>query len=322
MHTEEHIAQHSDISNADGARAGLDAEKRANPSSPTHRDEINKSVTCIPALQAELDGRRRHLTLTELLKSQPPASASLSKEFRDQFSGGEAQVLIAACMGYDLSKLSLTEVLDLQLKDRDSTLQKLIHRDKVDVDVRKLLKKIDGLDGAMHDYLREVIPKIFRTNILRCVFPEGGTLLPSIHLLGAIGLTRPRNKVYWGYVAVVLADGRGWEIAIHRDPEQLDRPESTVEDYAATMVEMTRLAVDGHRDDIGNLIALCAMQIARLTGYRYLNVREGSDRIDIVELTAETMLGSLSDGSLVDVSFEGVDAPLPNVATGNNAQAS
>lgn len=277
-------------------------------------------MTCISALQAQLNGRKQPLTLIDLLKSQPPGSASLSKEFRDQFSGGETQVLVAACMGHDLSKLGLTEVLGLQLKDRDSTLQKLIHRDKVDVDVRKLLKKIEGLDGAMHDYLREVIPKIFRTNILRCVFPEGGTLLPSIHLLGAIGLTRPRNKVYWGYVAVVLADGRGWEIAIHRDPEQLDHPESTVEDIAGELVEMTRLAVDGHGDELGVRIALCAMQIARLTGYRYLNVREGSDRIDIVELTAETMLGSLSDGSLVDVSFEGVDAPLPIAANANSMQ--
>lgn len=233
------------------------------------------------------------------------------KSFTYDFSLAEVQAITAGAMGFDIARQHLADILQPQLTNPNSTLSIVLRRERLWVDAERLLNKLESLPPQKLKAFQETIARVLSMQPSE-IFGTG--ILPSPHVLRAVGLAAPTGAPAWAYCPIVIEGGMYvHEVVLYRDPGNLKAPDTTIEKLAQAAVERVRELRDGastHPDDF--LAALC-YGLTLASGERYLRVHEDVEgRVGISPIPVADLRHDLMDGSLRGLVLPGVNAPPPD----------
>ena len=142
----------------------------------------------------------------------------------------------------------------------------------------------------------------------------GLNAFPSLTALRRIGLLPTQGPAAWGLCSVQLSNHSNFtEFVLRRDPKNVGLKESSygVDELARAIVGYTSAMLDDEVDPDKDVAGHgLAYSIALKTGWRYFRVdeQEGGEAC-VVQISRETILSDLQDGSLQDLTLEGINAP-------------
>jgi len=185
------------------------------------------------------------------------------------------------------------------------------------VDTAELILKVVRLHPGAQFAIQDAVMQIRRLPMEEALGLNG---FPSLAALRRFGLLAIQGPAAWGLCSVQLSNYSNFtEFVLRRDPQNVGLKESSysVDELARAIVAYTRAMVDGEVDPDKDVAGHgLAYNIALKTGWRYFRVdeQEGGEA-RVVQISRETILSDLNDGSLQDLTLEGINAPEITQAT-------
>lgn len=275
------------------------------------------------ATQAEFIAFRPGELTVEFAKRAPAGQASLvaktmvaqtfamlkaeAGRLRATFGSAEIQIIVTAL--YDkrddwsridqtVSEAAETNVMIAEIARRYS------------VDTAALITKIQRLTPgallAIHDTMLQL-----RCMPMRELMGLNG--FPSLAALRRVGLVEVQGPPAWGLCIVQLADHSFSELVLRHNPTDLGLADSkrSINDLARALVEFERSMRGGPVDPDNDAAGFgLAYAIAVQNGWRHFRVEENQDGgFNVVQISRDAILQDLQDGSLRDLTLEGINAP-------------
>jgi hypothetical protein len=185
------------------------------------------------------------------------------------------------------------------------------------VDTAALISNVGRLYPGTRFAIQDAVIQLRRLPIQEAL---GLNAFPSLAALRRIGLLATQGPAAWGLCSVQLSNYSNFtEFVLRRDPKNVGLKESSygIDELALAIVGYTRAMMDGEVDPDKDVAGhALAYSIALKTGWRYFRVdeREGGEA-RAVQISRETILSDLHDGSLQDLTLEGINAPEITQAT-------
>jgi hypothetical protein len=232
--------------------------------------------------------------------------------FKRYFSLGQAQALIAGCMGYDLSKTHAADAMRHQLLDRESTLSTILRRNGLYDGALKVLVKLESLPVEKLIHFQRLLATVTALPPSE-VFGNGD--LPSVHVLRRFGLAPPVGRPIWGLVYLQLANAHYEEIVLQHEPGAMGSTTSSLEQLAQEVMSKYCELADGTASSWDPVFRAC-YDLAVTANSRFLRViEEEGGRVRHLPIPVEALRSDVEDGSLRGLVIPGVNAPPPSGAS-------
>lgn len=228
-----------------------------------------------------------------------------------KFSPAEMQSIVGGALGNDLRTTHLADCLRPQIEDNQSGLSIIIRRNRLSVDARVLLQKLESLEPQELSVLQRTVE-----NAVASLEGEpdgifGVRGVPCINVLRTAGLVVPSGKAAWGFFIMVLD---GWkhveEIVLHHRPNGRVRPILSVGEHAKRLVEVLRTHMKNPLVASEQALYRECYALAVASGFRLARVHANGVDVSVVEIPIRDLQSDLRDGSLGNLVIEGVNAPM------------
>jgi hypothetical protein len=230
------------------------------------------------------------------------------------FTAAEMQVIVTALYDGPNDPSQVTHTVT-QAVSNNAMVGAIARRYKVDT--ATLISKVGRLHPGAQFAIQDAVMQIRRLPMDEALGLNG---FPSLAILRRIGLLATQGPAAWGLCSVQLSNFSNFtEFVLRRDPQNVGLKESSngVDELARAIVAYTRAMVDGEVDPDKDVAGHgLAYSIALKTGWRYFRVdeQEGGEA-RVVQISRETILSDVHDGSLQGLTLEGINAPESTQAT-------
>ncbi|KAB0678446.1 hypothetical protein [Aureimonas leprariae] len=235
----------------------------------------------------------------------------IPRKLRHTFSPAEMQSIVGGALGNDLRTTHLADCLRPQLEDNQSVLSIIIRRNRLSVDARALLQKLEALEPQELIVLQRTVENAVASleDEPDGVFGVRG--VPCINVLRAAGLVVPSGTAAWGFFIVVLD---GWahveEIVLHHRPIGRILPTLSVKEHAERLVEILRTLMKNSLVASQQALFRECYALAVASGFRLARVHANGADVSVVEIPIRDLQSDMRDGGLGNLVIEGVNAPM------------